>query len=197
MKRGYTLIEVLITITIISVLTVLLIPSINRSLSRNNIAGDAQLLTSKIESARLLAGSTQQGDTSGYYGVYLPPNGYDYIQVVFVSTDPSKTCDPTGLITGNTSLFSASCIVDTVRLSQGVQMANPSGLYRLILFKTPSQQVFYGDNTDNATKIAIKNPDTGFASFAQGITLKYNKNAKTATVNINSTNGQVSGVSYN
>lgn len=205
LRRGYTLIEVIVTISIVAMLTILLVPNINRSLVKNNIAGDADVLSSKIESARLLAGSTQQADIvdpsdtadltrPSYYGVYLPPSNSDTLQIirVFMAQDPKYLCDPSLLITGT---LPSRCVVDTIKFSQGVQMANqaadPSVPYRVILFKTPSQQVYYGDNSVDSSKIAI----TGPSQSPYTITLK--SGTKTATININTSTGRVSGVSYN
>lgn len=199
MRRGFTLIEVLVVIAIVGVLTILLIPNINRSLSKNNLAGDAQLLSSKIETARLLAGSTQKAegnDAFGYYGIYLPPQTGNTFQVIRVSADPNNAgamtlpCNANDIITNK---FPAKCIVETITLSQGVTMTFAGSSYRFVLFRTPSQQAYFADDSANPGSLVIG--DAPGAVFQPGIKLQYG--SKTVTMNINNTTGQVSSVTYN
>lgn len=207
MRRGnlankplaFTLIEVLVAISIIAVLTILLIPNINRSLSKNNLAGDVQLVSSNIESARLLAGSTQKVelDNFGYYGLYIPPNG-DKLAIIRVSADPNDpksvpanaSCDPKTLIVSGLDSYS-TCVVDTINLSQGVSLVSTGTLNRFVLFRAPSQQVYFADNSSDP--LVISNPP--LASISQGIALQYG--SKTATIYLNDATGQVSNVTYN
>lgn len=201
-QKAFTLIEVLVAIAIVAMLTILFIPNINRSLSKNNLAGDAQLLSSKIESARLLAGSTQRADNSasGYYGIYLPPGVGSSFAIIRATADVSNPltfglpCNPEGLIsiTTKSAMFPDSCVVETVTLSPGVTLNDAQKSFRFIFFRAPAQQVYFGDNSIDQGSVTLSDrlPD----SFSAGIQLRYG--SKTATIHINNATGQVESTTY-
>ncbi len=155
-KRGFTLIELLVSIAIIGLLLALLIPNIDRSLSKNRVANDAELFQSKLEQVRLLAASTQAKDelqsnsatvtdAVGYYGLYLPTSTagdtHNYFSLVRLSY-PFATGSPCTAQTVEaqaTSSAGGDCVVERVELSQGVDLDLTCP--HIIAYRVPIQQL--------------------------------------------------------
>lgn len=191
-KKAFTLIEVLITIAIISLMATLLIPNINRSLTKNNIANDAQLLQAKLEQTRLLAGSTQQFDEGkGYYGLYFP-YGTDGKTVYILRIQEEDKCTPIMLANQNDFLTNQkNCIVEEIRLSSGV--THSTNNFVLILFKAPTQQL-YGSIYEGGRGISIVPPLTTIPFPVQWddfSNLVLNNGEKTATLSVNKVTGKL------
>jgi len=165
-QRAFTLIEALVTIAIIGMMLGLLVPLIDRSLSKNRLSNDVEILKSKLEEVRLLSGSTQQADeivpdqgdfdSAGYYAVLLHANAYQNQSVDIVrlsypvdSTDPNVPCLPE---TAQQQAFSQSgpCFVERIILSRGVtincRICGPTQEYasnHLLAFRIPTRQLHH------------------------------------------------------
>lgn len=180
---GFTLIELLISISIIGILLALVIPNIDRSLSGNDLANDAEIFKSKVEETRLMASSTQQvdsgtSDADAYYGVYLPPDTTKRFYTIVRVTKSGAICPVAEVVSAsNDTSLAQTCIVQRIALSRNVSFQAVSE--QLILFRVPTQQTF------RATKVSgswtIGNPDFG-AAPAPSPVLTYD--TKRATLNI-------------
>lgn len=155
-KRGFTLIELLVSIAIIGLLLALLIPNIDRSLSKNRVANDAELFQSKLEQTRLLAASTQAKDelqsnsatvtdAVGYYGLYLPAStagdSHNYFSLVRLSYPFTNgiPCTAQTVETQVTNSAGGECVVERVELSQGVDLDLTCP--HIIAYRVPIQQL--------------------------------------------------------
>lgn len=152
LRRGFTLIELLVSIAIMGLLIALLVPNINRSLQKNQIAEDVELFKAKLEETRLMAGSTQQSSTgdNGYYGVYISPGENDEFYIVRVDKDPNKNDEGICGVTTITNQISdsggeGSCIIEQVAMAGKIiagSVENPqTDAPRLVVFKAPIQQI--------------------------------------------------------
>lgn len=159
MKRGFALIELLVSIAIIGMLVALLIPMIDRNLQRGQLAGDTEIIRSKIELTRLLAGSTQQIDepTSGfipfednlvdqvgYYAVYFPNNDRNFYLVRLTSDlNGNDTCSAKNVF-NNSNVIPNECLIERVAYSRNIQVRinSPwSNTGFVIAYKPPFQQL--------------------------------------------------------
>jgi len=159
--RAYTLIELLIVIAIISILIGVLIPTITRSLTKNKLASDVDVMRAKIEDTRLLAGSTQTNDTLqgadspgftrvGYYGLFIPTqsdigSGKPFYAIVRLSKP--LTDSDLGFCSAQTAVAQAkagsgSCLIERIDLTTDVSY-DPGSIIqeRIIAFSVPSQQI--------------------------------------------------------
>ncbi|MBI4948459.1 type II secretion system protein [Candidatus Berkelbacteria bacterium] len=194
-KKAFTLIEVLITIAIIALMATLLIPNINRSLSKNNIANDAQLLQAKLEQVRLLAGSTQQFDSGkGYYALYFPSDSNKDVYILRVddTTDnPTATCKISSFT--NSEVISQTygdCVVEKIPLSNGVTHQTTSPVF--VLFKVPTQQLFKAQYTPNVGIEIVDPQNIVYSSWIDFSDLSLNNGEKTATLSVNNVTGKLS-----
>lgn len=198
-RRGFTLIELIISMAIIGLLIALIIPNIDRSLSKNSVANDAELFKAKLEEVRLMSGSTQLVDESngssgsiatdkaGYYAIVLLTGNRSYFNVVRVSypmTDPSADCRISQVFL-HINEQKGACLVQRIQLSQGVTMSGVTDTM-MIAYKAPSQQLTMITNSSGWAERSPLFPDPLFQLTYQG---------KTATVNIDDYTGRVS-VSY-
>lgn len=196
-RVGFTLIEVLISIAIIAVLSALLVPSIDRSLSRNNLANDVDLLRSKIEETRLLAGSTQQADskTTGYYALFLPGGTNTYFSILRID-DTTNTC-PLGAAVGQAN-SGGDCVVERVSLSKNVSLQNGQGNSgKLVLFRSPTQQLSESHHKGYCNASGCYTPVDGpplFSSWGTDVKLQFK--TKAATVILEDYTGKLK-VTYN
>lgn len=174
---GFTLIELLISIGIIGIMLTLLIPNIDRSLSKNDLANDAELFKSKVEETRLMAGSTQQVDAdqgligagqvrkTAYYAMFIPTTSHDYFAIVRLSSEldiptaPGCTMINVEAAVNDPSVGNQDCIVQRNRLSRSVTLASANP--RIIIFQIPSQTVFEGRK--NGINWVKRNPDFGWS----------------------------------
>jgi len=154
-KKAFTLVELLIVIAIMALLIGALIPSIDRSLSSNRLASDVEVFKSKLEEARLLAGSTQTNDEIvgeektgkdrvGYYGILIPGSdvisdpgtyGPQFYAIVRLSNPFIFFSGNEGYCTGAQALKDAymnntgegTCLVEKVLLTSNVKyFQNPT-----------------------------------------------------------------------
>lgn len=163
-KKGYTLIEALITMAIIGLLLGLLVPLVDRNLGKNRLANDAELLRSKVEEVRLLAGSTQLQDESGesvhptfdeagYYALFVHSDAYDsdHYDIVRLSypvdaTAPEVPCKPND-VQSQALNQSGPCFVGRIDMSRGVEfsckMCGATPEFRsnhFLAFRVPTRQ---------------------------------------------------------
>lgn len=154
-RRGFALIELLISIGIVSLLIALFITNFDRATASNRLAEDAELIKSKIEQARLLAGSTQitdepagsSGDSNydpaGYYGLYMPKDTTTQLQLVRVPY-PAGRFTPGDCFERETIVIGGDltvCLVETIVFNRGVEFTY-TGESRIIAFRVPTQQYF-------------------------------------------------------
>jgi prepilin-type N-terminal cleavage/methylation domain-containing protein len=198
-SRGFSLIELLITIAIIGLMLGLLVPIVDRALGKNRLANDVELFRSKLQEVRLLAGSTQSDDEVpnldpnirdqvGYYALFIPgaSRGGNYFAVIRLSDpinlvgNPENYCSVTQAIVhvedGGDDQY---CLVEKIKLSGGVDYVNTSQPDRIIAFKVPSRQLTELVYQVNAWVI-IPEPKFDWSSNP----LKLTFGGKTATVSL-------------
>lgn len=167
-QKAFTLIEVLISIAIIGLLIALIIPNIDRNLSKNSVAYDAELFKAKLEEVRLMSGSTQQidetpgnagtglADDTRYYAIVLHrlnPADQQFFSIVRISSpygnpNPGQ-CNFTRFpnVIAQAVAQEGPCFVQRVTLSRGVKItvkaqetqAGPDTF--LVAYKAPTQQM--------------------------------------------------------
>lgn len=148
-KRGFTVIDLLISISIIGLMLGLLVTNMDHSLSRNRIANDAELFAAKVEEVRLMAGSTQSIDEQavnpdsdndvGYYALYVPESG-DYFYILKLPTNiPRNFAQGSNL---------DKYVVQKNSLTKGVSIVARNSS-QLVAYKVPTQQL-YAINWDSA-----------------------------------------------
>ncbi|HUD21138.1 MAG TPA: type II secretion system protein [Candidatus Saccharimonadales bacterium] len=191
-RRGFTLIELLVTIAIIGMLTGLLVTNIDKSLSQNRIANDAQLFSTKVEEVRLTAASTQSSDEQsvspttkqdiGYYGIYLGVDKHSFYLLKLPS-------DLTGITDSDLST-NTNFVVQKEVLSSGVTVVGGSNHSDEVLaYRVPSQELFCLKRNSTTGKWSATTPIFSSPFFQ----LAYQK--KTASVKIDDYTGKVE-VSY-
>lgn len=152
-SQAFTLVELLVSVAIISLLIALIIPNIDRSLSKNNLSNDVELFKAKLEETRLLSGSTQQideyygdagstsQDATGYYGILLHRGARAYFSIVRLSYPIAavSACMPANVIT-QAENQSGECFIERVNLTPGVKTAAlPENFF--IVYRTPVQEL--------------------------------------------------------
>jgi len=194
-QKAFTLIELLVSMAIIGLLVALMVPAINRSLSNNNIANDADLLKAKLEETRLLAASTQQADTQkGYYALYLPKgNPVSYFAILRLtasSTDDTFVAPCTAEIAMGQAIAddpnNFSCVVDRVNLSSNVVLLN-GGADRLIIYRSPNQELFEGRIAADTHWHAL----SPVFNWGANVKLKLQSPAKVATISVDAQTGKL------
>lgn len=207
-QPGFTLIELLVAIVIIGLMMTVLVPNIDRSLGKNRLANDVELLRAKIQEARLLAGSTQQSDEpggtsdpvdeTGYYAVFLPgsSHGTTYFALIRLSNPFDLTgsqganycsadiavnhADPQSAVPSG----ERHCLLERNKLSRSVNIfANQAD--RIVAFDVPSQQVV--ELVRNNNRWALAEP-----KFNWSIQLTFS--SKTATVRLEPYTGKLTVV---
>lgn len=198
-RKGFTLIELIISMAIISLLIALILPNIDRSLSKNNVANDAELFKAKVEEVRLLAGSTQivdetdgdagtiDQDNVGYYAIMLDLQGFagDYFSLVRISyplSNASLPCAPNRVATQARD-ESGPCFVQRVKVSSDMQRVSGNHDRFFLAFTAPTQQF---------TK--IQNEPTGWQEYSHTSSLpvfQLTNVGKTAKVKLDDFTGRV------
>ena len=196
-SKSFTIIELLVTVAIIGLLVALLIPNIDRSLSKNQIVNDVDLFKAKLEETRLLAGSTQQIDESsnnidpnnpgadevGYYAIVIPPDDSTYFNIVKMSHPVTNGLCTAEIVIDND--LNSGCIVERVNLSKNITLSNRSNLYQFIVFRVPTQQISTLELGANWEVVPLVFDNPVFE-------LRYLDPAElTATINIDSYTGRV------
>lgn len=217
-KAGFTLTELLVTIAIMGMMFGLLVPLVDRSLSGNRLANDAEVFRAKLEELRLMAGSTQHSDESststhtgtvqydevGYYGIWLHSDslgkldGYDIVRLSYPvsATATEVPCKPADV---QTQAFNESgqCFVERVKLSPGVRLsckicdpARENSSNHFITYSVPAAQFFEIETVGSRWEETTFRSDPGENPDAPVIELTYNQ--KTATVTIDRYTGKAS-----
>lgn len=198
-SKSFTIIELLVTIAIIGLLVALLIPNIDRSLSKNQIVNDVDLFKAKLEETRLLAGSTQQIDESsnnidpndpsadevGYYAIVIPRDDSTYFNIVKMSHPVTNGLCTADKVINNINNNIPDCIVERVNLSKNITLSNRSNRYQFIVFRVPTQQISTLELGANWEVVPLVFDNPVFE-------LRYLDPAElTATINIDSYTGRV------
>jgi prepilin-type N-terminal cleavage/methylation domain-containing protein len=164
-RRGFTLIELLISIAIIGLLTALLITNIDRSLDKNKLSDDIDVLRSKLEETRLMAGSIQQADSTKddkirYYGLLFTQGNSSYDLVKIGTGDNCSSNNLTGCIIENIPLSKKNNI-NYVRNGDKVILGYklPQQQLVLLVFKTVNNVEKWGEESINKGELLLEIKD--------------------------------------
>lgn len=149
-RRAFTLIEVIVSMAVMSVLLSIFMSGIDRSTGSERLANEVEVFDSKLQAVRLLAGSTQTSDDPpslnnldsdkvGYYALVLNSGreeaSYSVIKVSWPLTPDSPTAErpcPIALA----SQLDPTCLVEKVKLQR--QLTYEASEQSIFAYRVPS-----------------------------------------------------------
>lgn len=138
-KNGFTLIELIVTISIIAVVSSILVVNFRQGEQAYKLQRNARLVVQGIRKAQnmALSSSEHNGEIKDYYGVYFDSAGTDFF---YVFASDNKTYNP-----------GSNEEVERIELEEGIVIKDVSKNNLNILFSPPYAVVSFNPSVSSAT----------------------------------------------
>jgi prepilin-type N-terminal cleavage/methylation domain-containing protein len=162
-SKGFTLIETLVTVIVVSILSIVMITSYQGSQKQQSVQRTAHQLAGDIRRAQNMAmASTEQGGViPDGYGIYITKNSNSY--TLFADTNNNQSRNGTG-----------DEDIELINFTSGVEVFNispPPGVHVDIFFEPPDPTTYINGNSSTGEQTTITLIFQG-TSYKKTVTVK-------------------------